>query len=151
VNKSTYFTKLLNIFVLGITLLYITIICTLPVQASNNGISGTAKGTYMSSSKVYATVDGEDDVIGRVVVTCLAQVREIDVDMYLQRGYGNVWKNASASYNMKETDVAELDRSAIIRNVTPGIYRVYIEVTVIGYDGLMDSVSVGTGTITINT
>ena len=35
--------------------------------------------------------------------------------------------------------------------VAPGTYRVYIEVMVTGYDGLFDSVEVGTATFTINT
>ena len=71
--------------------------------------------------------------------------------MYLQRAYGNVWRNVTSAYNMNMIDVAELDKSAIVYNVSPGTYRVYIEVTVIGYDGLFDSVSVGTGAFVINT
>ena len=70
--------------------------------------------------------------------------------MYLQRGYGTTWQNVTPAYDMNETDIAQLDQSAIIYNVTPGTYRIYIEVTVIGYDGLMDSAEVGTGTFTIN-
>ena len=38
---------------------------------------------------------------------------------------GNVWRNASAPFNMNVTDVAELDESAILYNVVPGTYRIY--------------------------
>lgn len=127
------------------------ILYAIPVSASNSGLTGIARGTYMSSSKVYGKIINGDDIVGRAVVTCLSQVKEIDVNMYLQRGYGTTWQNVTPAYNMKAYDVAELDQSAIIRNVTPGIYRVYIEVMVIGYDDLWDGVSVGTATITINT
>lgn len=122
-----------------------------PVFAASSSLTGIARGTYMSSAKVYGKIINENDVIGNAVVTCLSQVKEIDVDMYLQRGYGTTWQNASAPYNMNVKDVAELDEYAIIRNLTPGIYRIYIEVVVTGYDGLWDSVGVGTGTFTINT
>lgn len=105
----------------------------------------------MSSAKVYAKVSGENDVIGNAVVICLAQVAEIDVDMYLQRAYGNTWRNVTSAYNMHVTDTNELDQSAIIYNVSPGTYRVYIEVAVTGYDRLFDTVAVGTATFTINT
>ena len=124
---------------------------TLPVSASSSSLTGTIRGIYMSSATAYGKIINEDDVIGRAVVTCLSQVREISVNMYLQRGYGTTWRNVTSAYNMNATDVAELDQSAIIYNVTPGIYRIYIEVTVIGYDGLWDSAEVGTGTFTINT
>lgn len=126
-------------------------LCTLPVYASDSRIIGTARGIYMSSASVYAAIEDEDDVIGNALIICLAQVKEIDVDMYLQRAYGNVWKNASAPYNMNVKDTNELDKSAIIRNLTPGTYRIFIEVTVTGYDGLCDMVSVGTGSFTIKT
>lgn len=109
------------------------------------------RGTYMSSANVYAAILEENDVVGRAVVPCLSKVREIDVNMYLQRAYGNVWRNVTSAYNMNETDISELDRSAIIYNVSPGTYRVYIEVTVIGYDGLIDPAEVGTGAFVINT
>ena len=122
---------------------------TLPIAASTT--NNMARGTYMSSSTVYAKISGEDDVIANAVVTCLSKVAEIEVDMYLQRAYGNTWRNASAPFHMSATDVYELDECAIIRNVTPGTYRVYIEVRVTGYDGLFDSAEVGTGSFTINT
>ena len=121
------------------------------VSAFSGSTSGITRGFYMSSANVYATVDGENDVIGRAVVPCLSKVAEIDVDMYLQRSYGNAWRNATSAYNINKKDLYELDESAIIYNVTPGTYRVYIEVTVIGYDGLMDSGAVGTGSFTILT
>ncbi len=105
----------------------------------------------MSSANVYATVDGENDIIGNAHIICLAKVKEIDVDMYLQRAYGNEWKNVSEAYNMNLKDVVELDEYAIIHDVAPGTYRVYIEVNVTGYDGLWDTVAVGTGSFTINT
>lgn len=122
-----------------------------PIFASSSSLAGMARGTYMSSATVYGKVINENDIVGNAVVTCLSQVKEIDVNMYLQRGYGTTWQNVTSAYNMNEKDVAELDRSAIVYNVTPGIYRVYIEATAIGYDGLLDTMAVGTATITINT
>ena len=122
---------------------------TLPVSASNT--SDMARTIYMSSATAYAKVVNEDDVIANAHIICLAQVAEIDVNMYLQRAYGNVGRNVTSAYNMHVEDTNELDESAIIYNVTPGTYRVFIEVVVTGYDGLCDMVSVGTATFTINT
>ncbi len=122
-----------------------------PTYASSNSVKGVARGVYMSSATAYAMIDGEDDIIGRAVVTCLAQVKEIEVDMYLQRAYGNVWQNVSAACHMSVQDVAQLDKSAIIRNVTPGTCRIYIEASAVGYDGLRDTMAVGTGALVINT
>lgn len=124
---------------------------SLPVYASNNSLEGAARGTYMSSARVYAKISGEDDVIGRAVVVCLSEVAEIDVVMYLQRAYGNSWNNASQPFYMSVEDASELDESAIIYNISPGTYRIFIDVTVRGHDGYTDLAAVGTGSFTINT
>lgn len=125
------------------------IIRVFPVSASDG--NNTERSTYMSSANVYATVVDGDDVIGRVIVPCLSKVAEIDVNMYLQRAYGTVWRNVTEAYNINVKDTNELDKSAIIYNVSPGTYRVYIEVAVFGYDGFFDSAEVGTGSFTIYT
>ncbi len=134
---------------LVLCLCMVMVLHTLPVAAASN--NSMARGTYMSSASVYAVLEGEDDIIGNALVICLSKVKEINVTMYLQRAYGSVWRNASAPFYMSAKDTNELDQAAIIRNVVPGTYRIYIEVEVTGYDGLFDSVEVGTGSLTINT
>lgn len=129
-------------------LCFATMFHAFPVSASYNNV---ARGTYMSSAKIFANIVDGNDVVGNPVVTCLAKVAEIDVDMYLQRAYGNTWQNVTSAYNINVKDTNELDEYAIIYNVSPGTYRVYIEVRVTGYDGLWDSVGVGTGGFVINT
>ncbi len=133
---------------LMICLCFSMVLHTFSVYANTGSM---ARGTYMSSAKIFAKVVNEDDIIGNVNVVCLAQVEEIDVNMYLQQAYGNVWKNVSAPFNMNVTDTNMLDESAVVRNVAPGTYRIYIEVRVTGYDGLFDVASGVTGSITVNT
>ena len=136
-----------SLFVLCLCM--VMILHTVPVSAASN--NNMARGTYMSSATAYAMIDGEDDIITNVIVICLSKVKEINVTMYLQRAYSGVWRNASAPYYMNVKDANELDESAIVRNVVPGTYRIYMEVEVIGYDGLCDYGEVGTATLTILT
>lgn len=121
---------------------------SIPTFASESSAGDNARGTYISSSKAYATVSGST-VKGRAIVSCFEEMSSITTIIYLQKSTSSGWSSIS-NISVTEKDSPDLDQTATFSNVSSGTYRIKTSTIAKPYSGSSESIVATTGSFTVS-